>query len=116
MAKDEFENGNSSRLWVIAAACAIALHAGCVALALGRSSAESDDAFGAPAIEVGLELLATSGRRTKSIPSRKRSKRSHPCSRRLPRPEQRRGSRLRRFRHVQRRRRKASEKATNSPE
>ena len=59
MARDEFTNGNSPRLWMIAAACAIALHAGCVALALGRSSAASDDALGAPAIEVGLELLAT---------------------------------------------------------
>jgi len=59
MAKDEFANGNSSRLWVIAAACAIALHATCAALALARSSADSDDTMGAPAIEVGLELLAT---------------------------------------------------------
>lgn len=59
MANDEFTNANSSRLWVIAAACAIALHATCAALALARSYADSDDAMGAPAIEVGLELLAT---------------------------------------------------------
>jgi periplasmic protein TonB len=59
MAKDEFANANSPRLWVIAATCAIALHVGCVALVLSQSSAASDDAMGAPAIEVGLELLAT---------------------------------------------------------
>jgi len=59
MAKDEFGNGNSSRLWVTAAACAVALHAACIALALARSAAENDNALGAPAIEVGLELLAT---------------------------------------------------------
>jgi TonB family protein len=59
MAKDEFANGNSSRLWVTAAACAVALHATCIALALARSAADNDNALGAPAIEVGLELLAT---------------------------------------------------------
>jgi periplasmic protein TonB len=52
-------NTSSSRLWVTAAACAVTLHAGCIALALAQSSADSDNALGAPAIEVGLELLAT---------------------------------------------------------
>lgn len=52
-------DAGSASLWVAGAICAIALHAGCVALALARPPADSEDALGAPAIEVGLELLAT---------------------------------------------------------
>jgi protein TonB len=55
----EFTSRTSSRLWIFAAACAITLHAGCVALAITQYDLESlDDALGAPAIEVGLEFLA----------------------------------------------------------
>jgi TonB family protein len=70
MTEHAFANGNSSRLWLTAAACAIALHGACAALALTRSSADSDDAMGAPAIEVGLELLATRNEPTDLPPGR----------------------------------------------
>jgi TonB family protein len=53
-------NRNSSRsLWLIAAAGAIALHVGGVALALAHLPDETDDdALGAPAIEVGVEMMS----------------------------------------------------------
>jgi periplasmic protein TonB len=54
-----FTGRTSSWLWILSAVCAITLHAGCVALAIAQYDVESpDDALGAPAIEVGLELLA----------------------------------------------------------
>ncbi|ABE62339.1 outer membrane transport energization protein TonB [Nitrobacter hamburgensis X14] len=47
----------SRRLWGFAAAAAIAIHLGCVALAMAHmQSDESDEDLGAPAIEVGLDL------------------------------------------------------------
>ncbi|WP_022721458.1 TonB family protein [Rhodopseudomonas sp. B29] len=49
----------SRRIWIIAAVGAIALHAGGVALALAHRADDADpDALGAPAIEVGLEMMS----------------------------------------------------------
>jgi protein TonB len=45
-------------VWLLAALGAAAIHAGCVALALGSMHPEDDEALGAPAIEIGLELTA----------------------------------------------------------
>jgi periplasmic protein TonB len=45
-------------VWLLAAFGAAAIHAGCVALALGSMHPEDDEALGAPAIEIGLELMA----------------------------------------------------------
>ena len=47
------------RVWLIAGLGALALHAGCVALALASlHSDDESDALGAPAIEVGFELAS----------------------------------------------------------
>lgn len=55
----EAEPKPSRRLWVFAAAAALALHLGCGALAIAHlREAESDDALGANAIEVGLEFAS----------------------------------------------------------
>jgi TonB family protein len=55
----ETEPRPSRRLWAFAAAAALALHLGCGALALAHlREAESDDALGANAIEVGLEFAS----------------------------------------------------------
>jgi TonB family protein len=49
----------SLRLWLLAGAGALAIHAAGVALALGSLSPEEpEDALGAPAIDIGLELMA----------------------------------------------------------
>jgi periplasmic protein TonB len=49
----------SRRLWIGAAAGAIALHLGGVALALAHLNADDpEDALGAPAIEIGLEMTS----------------------------------------------------------
>jgi periplasmic protein TonB len=49
----------SRRLWIGAAAGAIALHLGGAALALAHLNADEDeDALGAPAIEIGLEMTS----------------------------------------------------------
>ena len=49
----------SRRLWVIAALTALVLHAGGAALAIAHLQAEeADDALGASAIEIGLELAS----------------------------------------------------------
>lgn len=49
----------SRRLWLFAAVGAFALHAGGVALALAHLPDDTDsDALGAPAIEVGLEMMS----------------------------------------------------------
>ncbi len=49
----------SRRLWMIAALCAVLLHGGGIAAAVLQMDAEdSDDAMGAPAIEVGIEMAA----------------------------------------------------------
>lgn len=57
---DHHEAGKpSKRLWLIAAICAVALHAGAIAAAVyDMKDDDSDDAMGAPAIEVGLEMAA----------------------------------------------------------
>jgi protein TonB len=53
------EQKPSRRLWVLAAAVALALHLGCGALAIAHlQTEESDDDIGAPAIEVGVELAS----------------------------------------------------------
>jgi len=49
----------SRPIWLFAAVGAIALHAGGVALALAhRADDADDDALGAPAIEVGVEMMS----------------------------------------------------------
>lgn len=51
------EQKPSRRLWICAAAGAVALHLGFVALAIAHNSSDDgDDSLGANAIEVGLEL------------------------------------------------------------
>jgi protein TonB len=53
------EQKPSRRLWVTAAVIALALHVGGAALAIAQlQTEESDDALGATAIEVGLELAS----------------------------------------------------------
>src|SRR6476469_8803216 len=49
----------SRRLWALSAAAALAIHLGCVALALAHMQTdESADDLGAPAIEIGLDLAS----------------------------------------------------------
>lgn len=49
----------SRRLWIFAALGALVLHVGGAALAVAHlRNVESDDTFGAPAIEIGLEMAA----------------------------------------------------------
>lgn len=49
----------SARIWIFAALGAVAIHVGCIALALAYArSDDTDEDLGAPAIEIGLELLA----------------------------------------------------------
>src|SRR5664279_1700260 len=53
------EQKPSRRLWLLAAVAALALHLGGVALAVAHlQNDDSDDSLGAPAIEIGLELMA----------------------------------------------------------
>ena len=48
-------------LWIIAACGAIALHVGCIALAVAHMRAdEADDELGANAIEIGMTLVVAS--------------------------------------------------------
>ena len=55
----ELEQRPSRRLWIIAAIVALAVHAGCVALAIAQMPADdSEQDLGAPAIEIGLELAS----------------------------------------------------------
>jgi protein TonB len=57
MAEFDREPKPSRTLWLSAALIAVALHAGGAALAVAHlSTVEPDDRFGAPAIEIGLEL------------------------------------------------------------
>jgi TonB family protein len=46
------------RLWLLAGIGAIAIHAGCVALAVAHLAGEEEEALGAPTIEIGLELMS----------------------------------------------------------
>jgi protein TonB len=53
------EQKPSRRLWIWAAIGALALHLGCGALALAHLQPDDfDDSLGAPAIEIGLEMMA----------------------------------------------------------
>lgn len=53
------EPKTSRRLWIFAAAMAVVLHVGGGALAVAHLKADDpDDTFGAPAIEIGLEMTA----------------------------------------------------------
>jgi periplasmic protein TonB len=53
------EQKPSRRLWIFAGLAALALHVGGAALALAHLRAvEPDDTFGAPAIEIGLEMTS----------------------------------------------------------
>jgi periplasmic protein TonB len=55
----DIEQQPSRRLWIFASLCALALHLGGAALAFAHlRSDEPDDALGAPAIEIGLEMTA----------------------------------------------------------
>jgi TonB family protein len=49
----------SLRLWLAAGTVAFLIHAGCVALAVTRMQADEDsESMGAPAIEIGLEMMS----------------------------------------------------------
>jgi hypothetical protein len=49
----------SAPMWALAALCALAFHLGCAALALEYlRDDDPEDELGAPAIEIGVELLA----------------------------------------------------------
>ena len=53
------EQKPSRRLWSLAAVGALALHVGCAALAIAHMQTDDpDDSLGAPAIEIGLEVMA----------------------------------------------------------
>ena len=53
------ESPPSRRLWVFSAVAALAIHIGCVALAMAHMQAdEAEDDLGAPAIEIGLDLAS----------------------------------------------------------
>jgi periplasmic protein TonB len=47
-----------ARLWVFAGLGALAIHAACVALAVAHLRGDDEEALGAPAIEIGVELMA----------------------------------------------------------
>ncbi len=56
---DLVEQKPSRRLWIFAGVCALALHVGGAALAISHlQTEEADDALGANAIEIGLELAS----------------------------------------------------------
>ncbi len=48
----------SRNVWIAAAIGALAIHAGCAALALSAMQPDVDDDLGAPAIEIGVELMS----------------------------------------------------------
>jgi protein TonB len=55
----ETEQRPSRRLWALAAVAALSLHLGCGALAVAHlQTDENDDALGAAAIEIGMELAS----------------------------------------------------------
>lgn len=58
MSTDRRQRHLSPTVWALAAACALALHAGGIALALDYMRPDIDDDLGAPAIEIGVELVA----------------------------------------------------------
>lgn len=59
-ATPDLDNGRGSlRLWTAAAAIALLIHAGCVALAITHMpDREDDESLGAAAIEIGLEMMS----------------------------------------------------------
>ena len=59
MSELDTEQKSSRRLWMFAAIGALALHAGGAALAFAHLKADDlDEAVGAPAIEIGLEMTS----------------------------------------------------------
>lgn len=59
MTPDLIEQKPSRRLWIFAGVCALVLHIGGAALAISHlQSEEDDDALGANAIEIGLEMAS----------------------------------------------------------
>jgi periplasmic protein TonB len=59
MSELEIDQKPSPRLWILAAVVALALHLGGGALALAHlQDEEDDDSLGAPAIEIGLEMMS----------------------------------------------------------
>ena len=53
------EQKPSRRLWILAGVAALALHVGCAALVIAHLQTDDpDDSLGAPAIEIGLEMMA----------------------------------------------------------
>ena len=59
MSELDTEQGPSRRLWILAGLAALALHIGGGALAVAHlRSNDIDDSLGAPAIEIGLELMS----------------------------------------------------------
>jgi periplasmic protein TonB len=55
----DFEAKPSRKLWVLAGLAALALHIGGAALAIAHLQTDDpDDSLGAPAIEIGLEIMA----------------------------------------------------------
>jgi protein TonB len=59
MPEVDIERKPSRRLWIFAGLSAIALHVGGAALAIAHlRTVEPDDSLGAPAIEIGLEMMS----------------------------------------------------------
>jgi periplasmic protein TonB len=58
MSDFEMSRRSSFSLWTFAAVGAVAIHAGCVALAIEFAPVTDDESLGAPAIEIGVELSA----------------------------------------------------------
>ncbi|HJZ20262.1 MAG TPA: energy transducer TonB, partial [Bradyrhizobium sp.] len=59
MSELEMDQKPSRRLWILAAVAALALHLGGGALALAHLQDEDDDdSLGAPAIEIGMEMMS----------------------------------------------------------
>jgi protein TonB len=55
----DLEQKPSRRLWILAGVGALALHVGCAALAIAHMQTDDpEDSLGAPAIEIGLEMMA----------------------------------------------------------
>src|SRR6266403_1583029 len=53
------EQKPSRRLWILAGVGALALHIGCAGLVIAHMQTDDpDDSLGAPAIEIGLEMMA----------------------------------------------------------
>src|SRR5882757_56373 len=59
MSDIDTEQKPSRRLWILAGVGALALHVGCAALAIAQLQTDDpDDSLGAPAIEIGFEIMA----------------------------------------------------------